>query len=160
VPPPGADWQAWALDNARSFRRALLAYRDGARIHAGTAPGADMVPRIDAQLRLLCGAGFAPADALRAMVAIGRYTVGWVLEEQAELESGATEVPGPTAADVKSYPLVAQGLKGWRKSKPDANFDFGVRLMIAGLAAQLATQPPATPAPGRRKDSAPRQTAA
>ena len=40
VPRADDDWRSFLIGNARSFRQALLAYRDGARIHAGTRPGA------------------------------------------------------------------------------------------------------------------------
>jgi TetR/AcrR family tetracycline transcriptional repressor len=33
-----AEWADWLANNARSFRRALLAHRDGALLHAGTTP--------------------------------------------------------------------------------------------------------------------------
>src|SRR6202041_1982392 len=36
LPKPRQRWDAFALANARSFRKALLAVRDGARIIAGT----------------------------------------------------------------------------------------------------------------------------
>ncbi|WP_243409810.1 TetR family transcriptional regulator, partial [Salmonella enterica] len=39
VPRADDDWRSFLIGNARSFRQALLAYRDGARIHAGTRPG-------------------------------------------------------------------------------------------------------------------------
>ncbi len=35
VPRADDDWRSFLIGNARSFRQALLAYRDGARIHAG-----------------------------------------------------------------------------------------------------------------------------
>ncbi|HHK5808629.1 TPA: TetR family transcriptional regulator, partial [Serratia marcescens] len=36
--PADIPWHAWVTANAINFRRALLAYRDGARLHAGTRP--------------------------------------------------------------------------------------------------------------------------
>ena len=36
VPREGEAWQDFVRRNARSFRAALLSYRDGARVHAGT----------------------------------------------------------------------------------------------------------------------------
>src|SRR4051812_39138776 len=38
LPHPGQAWDDFTLANARSFRRALLSVRDGARINAGTRP--------------------------------------------------------------------------------------------------------------------------
>ncbi|HHU1358922.1 TPA: tetracycline resistance transcriptional repressor TetR(A), partial [Escherichia coli] len=35
VPRADDDWRSFLIGNARSFRQALLACRDGARIHAG-----------------------------------------------------------------------------------------------------------------------------
>ncbi|MCS5969491.1 TetR/AcrR family transcriptional regulator C-terminal domain-containing protein [Klebsiella variicola subsp. variicola] len=35
-----AEWADWLANNARSFRRALLAHRDGALLHAGDNTGA------------------------------------------------------------------------------------------------------------------------
>nr|UGK56897.1 Tn1721 family tetracycline repressor protein class A [Escherichia coli] len=58
VPRADDDWRSFLIGNARSFRQALLAYRDGARIHAGTRPGAPQMETADAQLRFLCEAGF------------------------------------------------------------------------------------------------------
>ncbi len=60
VPRADDDWRSFLIGNARSFRQALLAYRDGARIHAGTRPGAPQMETADAQLRFLCEAGFWP----------------------------------------------------------------------------------------------------
>ena len=51
VPRADDDWRSFLIGNARSFRQALLAYRDGARIHAGTRPGAPQMETADAQLR-------------------------------------------------------------------------------------------------------------
>ncbi len=58
VPRADDDWRSFLIGNARSFRQALLAYRDGARIHAGTRPGAPQMETADAQLSLLLRGGF------------------------------------------------------------------------------------------------------
>ncbi|MFV2879898.1 tetracycline resistance transcriptional repressor TetR [Escherichia coli] len=83
VPRADDDWRSFLIGNARSFRQALLAYRDGARIHAGTRPGAPQMETADAQLRFLCEAGFSAGDAVNALMTISYFTVGAVLEEQA-----------------------------------------------------------------------------
>ncbi len=38
LPEENEDWRVFLKENALSFRTALLSYRDGARIHAGTRP--------------------------------------------------------------------------------------------------------------------------
>ncbi len=93
VPRADDDWRSFLIGNARSFRQALLAYRDGARIHAGTRPGAPQMETADAQLRFLCEAGFSAGDAVNALMTISYFTVGAVLEEQA-----ATAMPASAAA--------------------------------------------------------------
>ncbi len=95
VPRADDDWRSFLIGNARSFRQALLAYRDGARIHAGTRPGAPQMETADAQLRFLCEAGFSARDAVNALMTISYFTVGAVLEEQA---GGTVEQAPPLAA--------------------------------------------------------------
>ncbi len=60
VPRADDDWRSFLIGNARSFRQALLAYRDGARIHAGTRPGAPQMETADAQLRFSARRVFRP----------------------------------------------------------------------------------------------------
>lgn len=133
-PGQGEDWREWLLDNARSFRHALLAYRDGARIHAGTQPRDGELGGVEAKLRFLCAAGFDPAEALSALIALGRFVVGWVLEEQAEAEI-ASEVGDRTLLpSATEHPLLAEGLGRYRDKSGDAAFDQSIGVFIAGLA--------------------------
>ncbi|MFN2767835.1 TetR/AcrR family transcriptional regulator C-terminal domain-containing protein, partial [Escherichia coli] len=67
---------------ASHFRRALLAYRDGARLHAGTRPQEPQFAIIEAKVALLCRAGLTPERAVNLVCGDGRFVVGWVLEEQ------------------------------------------------------------------------------
>ncbi|MDZ5647027.1 TetR/AcrR family transcriptional regulator C-terminal domain-containing protein [Nitrospirillum sp. BR 11828] len=132
-PEAEADWRSWLTVNARSFRHALLAYRDGARVHAGTGPDREQIPLVEAQLRLLCGHGFAPADALSIVVALSRFVVGWVLEEQARAMD-ADDRGGDTMPDVgPEAPLMAAALAGILGESPDAAFDRALGYFIAGL---------------------------
>ncbi|MGW0571698.1 TetR/AcrR family transcriptional regulator C-terminal domain-containing protein [Streptomyces tauricus] len=77
----------WFLDNTRSFRRTLLMRRDGARLHAGSTPANDL-DRIRRKMDFLVTSGVPERDAQMAMLAVGRFTVGSVLEEQADVGSG------------------------------------------------------------------------
>ncbi len=74
-----AEWADWLANNARSFRRALLAHRDGALLHAGTTParvgGETFYPKVAYLMR----AGFSEAEAAMILLTISEYTLGCVL---------------------------------------------------------------------------------
>ncbi|WP_052856659.1 MULTISPECIES: TetR/AcrR family transcriptional regulator C-terminal domain-containing protein [Streptomyces] len=90
LPSPEDDWREWFLENSRSLRRTLLLRRDGARLHAGSTPTGDL-DRIRHKMAFLVTSGVPENDAQMAMLAVGRYTVGCVLEEQADAAPGNGE---------------------------------------------------------------------
>lgn len=124
VPRADDDWRSFLIGNARSFRQALLAYRDGARIHAGTRPGAPQMETADAQLRFLCEAGFSAVDAVNALMTISYFTVGAVLEEQA----------GGTVEQAPLSPLLRAAIDAFDEAGPDAAFEQGLAVIVDGLA--------------------------
>lgn len=124
VPRADDDWRSFLIGNARSFRQALLAYRDGARIHAGTRPGAPQMETADAQLSLLCEAGFSAGDAVNALMTISYFTVGAVLEEQA----------GGTVEQAPLSPLLRAAIDAFDEAGPDAAFEQGLAVIVDGLA--------------------------
>lgn len=137
MPAPGESWQDFVRNNARSFRNALVAFRDGARVHAGTEAEPGEVERIEKLLHFLGDAGLSPLMALELMIAIGRYTVGCVLEEQADNPAG----PGRGAAldeAASGLPLLSEALARYREGGHEALFDKGLDLLIAGTEARLA----------------------
>ncbi|WP_194280809.1 TetR/AcrR family transcriptional regulator C-terminal domain-containing protein [Streptomyces fagopyri] len=116
LPAPEDDWREWFLDNTRSFRRTLLMCRDGARLHAGTTPTSDL-DRIRHKIHFLVASGVPERDAQMAMLAAGRFTVGSVLEEQAETNpSGRIDLPADmpgidhTSAFEAGLALILNGL--------------------------------------------------
>lgn len=129
VPRVDDDWRSFLIGNARSFRQALLAYRDGARIHAGTRPGAPQMEVVDAQLRFLCEAGFSAWDAVNALMTISYFTVGAVLEEQAG-DSDAGERDGT----IEQAPLLRAVIDTFDEAGPDAVFELGLAVIVDGLA--------------------------
>ncbi|BEG55992.1 hypothetical protein VEV11M_43850 (plasmid) [Escherichia coli] len=81
VPRADDDWRL--LDrNARSFRQALLAYRDGARDPCRHATGRTADGKRPTRFAS-AGGGFSAGDAVNALMTISYFTVGAVLEEQA-----------------------------------------------------------------------------
>ncbi|KQV96563.1 tetracycline resistance transcriptional repressor TetR [Pelomonas sp. Root1237] len=136
-PTLGQHWQDWLMANGHSFRRALLAYRDGARLHAGTRPSPLHFDSIEARLRLLCDAGFEPGQATRLMMSVGRFVVGWVLEEQSAQAPDAPPSSMLSGPDAVQYPLLAAGWAQTLGGDPDSLFDRALRLLIDGAQAQL-----------------------
>ncbi|HET8729220.1 MAG TPA: tetracycline resistance transcriptional repressor TetR [Alphaproteobacteria bacterium] len=133
LPRDGEDWRSFLKENSRSFRNALLAYRDGARIHAGTRPGEPQFGIAEAQIRFLCEAGFTPESAAYALAAISHYTVGAVLEQQAA-ETGE----GATAGRSQPPPFLKAVLEDFDRAGADAVFDYGLDAIIDGLENRRA----------------------
>ncbi|MET0425952.1 MAG: TetR/AcrR family transcriptional regulator C-terminal domain-containing protein [Actinoplanes sp.] len=117
LPAPTDDWREWFLDNTRSFRRTLLQRRDGARLHAGLPPGAADLDRIAHKMAFLIAAGLPEPDAQMAMLAASRFTVGSVLEEQAD--TGTDPAAGVPRIDHESA------------------FEAGLALILDGLAQRV-----------------------
>ncbi|WP_328291845.1 TetR/AcrR family transcriptional regulator C-terminal domain-containing protein [Kineococcus sp. NBC_00420] len=118
LPSAGEDWQNWFAENSRSLRRTLLMRRDGARLHAGSFPGEADLQRITHKLKFLTAAGVPEGHARMAMLASGRYTVGCVLEEQAQLHR-SSGVALAAAEDHVDH---------------EAAFEAGLAFMVTGVA--------------------------
>jgi TetR/AcrR family tetracycline transcriptional repressor len=117
LPTPSDDWRTWFADNTRSFRRTLLLRRDGARLHAGSRPGEADVERIRHKIAFLVSSGLPEQDAMMAMLAAGRFTVGSVLEEQAEATLNAAAKRAIAVAPIDHA----------------AAFEAGLTLILGGL---------------------------
>lgn len=137
APHEGEAWQDFVRRNARSFRAALLSYRDGARVHAGTEAAPDDLDHVEAQLTVLVRAGFSSGRALQLFVAVSRYVVGCVLEEQASPIAGTAEQTRLDQA-AQAYPAVAEAIAHYRISGHEGLFERGLDLIVRGGEAELA----------------------
>jgi TetR/AcrR family tetracycline transcriptional repressor len=136
TPGPGETWQDFVRSNARSFRSALTAYRDGARVHAGTEADPGDLEHFEGLLEFLKGEGLPAVAAMELLMTIGRYTVGCVMEEQAEYPHGSGRGEALDAA-ARNYPLLSQALVHYRAGGHEALFESGLALMIAGAEARV-----------------------
>jgi len=118
-PEPDQDWADWLTAGARSLRKEMLSYRDGARLLAGFRP-TQQHGRMGAKIIFdhLEAAGFGWPDAIWALITIRQFTFGWTMDEQA-----AVGRPAPPT------------LKGG----PESGFEFGLSVIIDGLRTRLAT---------------------
>ena len=137
VPEPGQSWDEWLAEGMRIRRRAILAHRDGARLAAGNRPTAESRPRIERTLGVLVEAGFDPQDAVRAIIVLGHYVSGFVLDEQGD---PAREGDEPPALDPAEFPHLTAG--GPVAFDRDTLFEYGLQRMLDGMRAQVSAERP------------------
>ncbi|MBC3984073.1 TetR/AcrR family transcriptional regulator C-terminal domain-containing protein [Streptomyces sp. AC536] len=135
----GDTWEERAAALARALRETLLAQRDGARIVGGTYTAQQATLTLaDTMLAILGEAELPPEKALWAATTLFSYVLGEVLEQQGAT-GGETEL---LAASVRGgrYPRLAA--TPWERFVDfDARFDFGIRVLTAGLRAECARRP-------------------
>ena len=124
LPLRSDDWRQWFVDNTQSFRRTLLLRRDGARLHAGSRPAGAGLERARAKVDFLVGAGLPRRPAEMAMLTASRFTVGSVLEQQADQQTPQNEEQ--TSVDMHV--------------DHDEAFRSGLSLIIEGLARHHSGQ--------------------
>ncbi|MFN6547195.1 TetR/AcrR family transcriptional regulator C-terminal domain-containing protein [Mycolicibacterium nivoides] len=115
LPESSDDWAMWFAENMRSFRCTLLLRRDGARLHAGSRPAEGDSSRIAHKLAFLVASGFGEDDAAMAMLAASRFTVGSVLEEQADNNS-PEPIPDHTRAFEAGLALIINGMRYYQEA--------------------------------------------
>ncbi|MDO0926093.1 TetR/AcrR family transcriptional regulator [Streptomyces sp. TG1A-8] len=137
---PADTWRERLLKVNRGLRTALLGYRDGAKVFSGSRfTGLDHARHMEADLRVLTGAGLTLAQAVHAGRTATAYTVGFVTEEQ-----GVRPLPGERregfdveerAHRMAGFPLAAAAghllFDGY-----DAQFEEGLALVVAGVGAR------------------------
>ncbi|MET3897075.1 TetR/AcrR family tetracycline transcriptional repressor [Devosia sp. UYZn731] len=145
LPTPGQTWDEFTMANARSFRKALLAVRDGARINAGTHPTTREFGDAERHLQLYVDAGFSPGEAFNIAIAVTRYVVGFVLEEQGERERGDEEFwqEEDPMKEIAPFPLLSTALKpliAGGMINTEGVFEGGLGYLLAGMRESLAAQ--------------------
>jgi TetR/AcrR family transcriptional regulator, tetracycline repressor protein len=127
--------EEWLADLARTFRAAMLRYRDGARVFVGSmTPAASHATEL--ALHELTAAGFSLEAASRAIVTLLHYTTGSVIEEQARTGVDYPTNPyGLDEPDPQQFPLSAQARPTIFDSDADAGFEAGLAIVLAGIAA-------------------------
>lgn len=97
-PGPGERWQDWLATLAGRLRRAMLAHPDGARVVSAAQLSTTMAGISERAMRSLVEQGVPLREARLTVLAVERFTIGHVLEEQA---------PRPTEEEVADIDLAA-----------------------------------------------------
>ena len=129
IPPadpaaPGFVWLDWLAAGARGIRRVGLSRRDGGLILAGYRPSGARAALKVSSAEMLSRSGLSAGDSRLVLHTLGRFAVGWVLDEQV-----ARREHTPSS---------------------DAAFEFGLQLFLTGVEDRIArvADPHAQPAAG------------
>ena len=139
LPEAGEAWDHFVARNARSLRRAMLGVRDGARLVASAGPRSPAVETAVAQVRLLERDGFTGPQAVLALIAVSRYTIGSALEQETSRDGaeivvhagGGSPGRGPDPEAASHLAAVAREVAALG---PDHEFEVGLAALLRGLA--------------------------
>jgi TetR/AcrR family transcriptional regulator, tetracycline repressor protein len=135
-------WDEWIFSYGVTLRTALLRFRDGARMVAGSYfTDTAIYEAMEKILESFKAAGFRTKDATMCLNTAYSFVIGFTIEEQATFLAKGTRDPRyarsarEARVDIKSYPLT-------RSAGPelfenyDARFETSLRLIITGFAAE------------------------
>jgi len=137
--PPTRDeaWPDWLTGLAQGLRRALLAHPDGARVISSAQLSAAMNAISELAMSALVAKGIPLRQARVITLAIERFTVGYVLEEQAPRPDETALKSFELADFTAAHPTMIAGITDYFQggSTPDDLFDDCLDVVIAGAAA-------------------------
>jgi TetR/AcrR family tetracycline transcriptional repressor len=143
---PQDDWQAVVRELAHGVRAALLAHPALIGVAVKRPPRGEATFRgIDAGLGVLLSAGLSEDDAAYGYQAVLFYALGFAVLEApfaAEPDGGAAQQAQTHRAlaelPTERYPSIAATIE--HLYGPDLNhqFEYGLRLLIAGLASRVS----------------------
>jgi TetR/AcrR family transcriptional regulator, tetracycline repressor protein len=127
---PKGEWQGWLLAALLELRRALLAHPDGARIVSGARYSMRRADFSERAMSTLAAHGLELQRARMTVLVGERYTVGYVLEEQAPVPDSSREFDLTELQ--RRLPMMTRAIgeyfAGGRTS--DDLYRDGVRLML------------------------------
>lgn len=141
TPQDTKQWEKWFIDNACSFRNALLSYPDGAMLHAGSIPIHNDLNQLAPKIDYLIRAGFSKKEAQMAMLITSQFTIGCVLEEQSRskrgvLKSAPIEKIKKSQGNTDMDNLISDVMNTVENGMQDA-FECGLSLIIRGLKNRI-----------------------
>ena len=126
-----AEWGEWLLAALAELRRAMLAHRDGARIVSGARQSMRRADFSERAMATLVGHGIELQRARMTLLVGERYTVGYVLEEQAPAPDPGAQSPDPTDLQ-RRLPTITRAIVEYFSSGRTADdlYRDGVRLIL------------------------------
>ena len=136
-PVAGQAWRDWLSSLAHLLRSALLAHPDGARVVSSAQLSASMNAISELAMSSLVAAGISLRRARVITLAVERFTVGYVLEEQAPRPDESALKDWDLAAFTADHPTLIAGITEYfgDGGTPDDLFDDCLDVVISGAAA-------------------------
>lgn len=158
---PGASWEEQVLAHARAFRK-LASARPRCMLIAVSRPATTVstLRPVERALATLAEAGFRGQDAVRIVRAFVAYTIGSLLPEVCLTPglSGDQDQAGVRPRlRAAEFPQIAGLTAELQQKDPDADFEFGLNLLLHAAAAlhQARTGPGRGPCRVRLNPSSP-----
>jgi TetR/AcrR family transcriptional regulator, tetracycline repressor protein len=143
----GADWSTWAAAFGMGLRKTLLAYRDGARMVAGTRlTDTRYMQTAERIAQELIASGFTLRQAAILLSTIYDFTISVVMEEQSMSPRPGERAPQYDLAK-RSAALAAAGLPLLSKAGTvlfgnfDRRYNEGLDLILQGAKPGRTTRP-------------------
>lgn len=133
------DYQNMLVDLAIRFRIALLHYRDGCKVFAGTFVLTGNILNLpEVGLASLLKANFSTQDAADIMFNFSHYITGFVAEEQGFNAQMANKTDAElqklfSYISAEEFPSVTQCLDDILNRDFDRRFNFGIKIFLNGL---------------------------
>ncbi|OJX77498.1 TetR/AcrR family transcriptional regulator C-terminal domain-containing protein [Leifsonia sp. 71-9] len=133
-PPEGeTGWREWMLDAARGLRAGLLRHTDGARIVASARSSLRRADFSERAVTALIDAGVGRPEARLTVLAVERFTVGYVLEEQSAPPDDGGAGVDPAALMARLPNMTAAIIEYFEPGRTaDDLFDDEIRLILRG----------------------------
>jgi TetR/AcrR family tetracycline transcriptional repressor len=151
-PDPGLPWRDQLVAMAWEMRQVLLAHRDAAQILASTPPiGLERLRLIEMGLRILRAAGLRGAAVGYAARLLNDYITLSVAEETVFVPAQFTEDVGLAELEAAirtrfatlpaaEYPTIVALADTLATSSAEAQFRFGLEVLLDGLTQQLGRE--------------------
>jgi TetR/AcrR family tetracycline transcriptional repressor len=109
--PQPPNWPAWMTAYGAHLRKALLRYRDGARMVSGSRlTDTRLYASMERALALFQASGIAPPDAAMCLTTVYSYVIGFTIEEQAVFTPQGERDPRYTLAAREAASRRADGV--------------------------------------------------
>ena len=139
IPPRGQDWEERVREGYRAFRQLAHEHPNVFPLLVNRPPETmDGVWLVEELLQTLREAGFGGEEALHAFRSLSSYTFGYAM---AEIRGFALEPDGSRlgawALSPEEFPNLCELRPRLEKVDHDAEFEFGLDLLVSGLRDRL-----------------------